>query len=78
MASATLPAASSSSVDARFVATDAKAKALEAALKHIESKIGKGSIMRLGQQSHADGVDVISTGSLTLDVALGVGGLPRG
>jgi recombination protein RecA len=60
------------------MATDAKAKALEAALAHIEKTIGKGSVMKLGQQAHADGVDVISTGSLTLDVALGIGGLPRG
>ena len=52
-------------------------KALELALLQIEKQFGKGSIMRLGGQVKAD-VDAISTGALTLDWALGVGGLPRG
>jgi len=52
-------------------------KALEAALGQIERSFGKGSIMRLGQREHVE-TEVISTGSLGLDVALGIGGLPRG
>jgi recombination protein RecA len=52
-------------------------KALELALSQIEKQFGKGSIMKLGGQVKAD-VEAIPTGSLTLDVALGVGGLPRG
>jgi len=55
----------------------AKSKALEAALSQIEKQFGKGSIMRLGSDRTMD-IDVISTGSLGLDIALGVGGLPRG
>lgn len=52
-------------------------KALESAISQIEKAFGKGSVMKLGEQTHTD-VDVISTGSLSLDIALGVGGLPRG
>ena len=52
-------------------------KALEAALGQIERAFGKGSIMRLGQKEHVE-TEVISTGSLGLDMALGIGGLPRG
>ena len=52
-------------------------KALEAALAHIEKHHGKGSVMRLGDQSKAE-IEVIPTGSIALDVALGIGGLPRG
>src|SRR3989338_2822561 len=52
-------------------------KALELALAQIEKQFGKGSIMKLGQAVKAD-VDAIPTGALTLDLALGVGGLPRG
>ena len=52
-------------------------KALELALAHIEKQFGKGSIMKLGSKVKAD-VDAIPTGALTLDFALGVGGLPRG
>lgn len=55
-----------------------KAKALNAALLQIEKQFGKGSIMRMGDGSVADDLQVISTGSLGLDIALGVGGLPRG
>ncbi len=53
-------------------------KALAAALTQIERQFGKGSVMRLGDGSAARDVDVISTGSLGLDIALGIGGLPRG
>ncbi len=55
-----------------------KEKALEAALSQIERAFGKGSIMRLGQQENAMEIPAISTGSLGLDMALGIGGLPRG
>src|SRR5512136_882583 len=55
-----------------------KAKALDAALAQIERAFGKGSIMRLGKQQQAVEIETISTGSLGLDIALGVGGLPRG
>ena len=55
-----------------------KDKALEAALSQIERAFGKGSIMRLGQQGNAVETPAISTGSIGLDMALGVGGLPRG
>ncbi len=55
-----------------------KNKALEAALGQIERAFGKGSIMKLGQTDQAIPIDVISTGSLGLDIALGIGGLPRG
>jgi recombination protein RecA len=54
-----------------------KNKALETALSQIEKNFGKGSIMKLGEQQHVN-VDAISTGSLGLDIALGVGGVPRG
>ncbi len=55
-----------------------KDKALEAALSQIERAFGKGSIMRLGQKDNAVEIPSISTGSLGLDLALGIGGLPRG
>ncbi|MCO5977567.1 recombinase RecA [Ideonella oryzae] len=55
-----------------------KAKALQAALSQIEKQFGKGSIMRLGVDEQPEDIQVVSTGSLGLDVALGVGGLPRG
>ena len=54
-----------------------KNKALEQALKDIEKQFGKGSVMRLGDKVH-EKMDVISTGSVTLDMALGVGGYPKG
>jgi len=53
-------------------------KALAAALSQIEKQFGKGSVMRLGDHTASRDVDVVSTGSLGLDIALGVGGLPRG
>jgi recombination protein RecA len=55
-----------------------KAKALQAALSQIEKQFGKGSIMRLGEGEVVEDIQVVSTGSLGLDIALGVGGLPRG
>jgi recombination protein RecA len=55
-----------------------KSKALDAALSQIERNFGKGSIMRLGKNNKAMDVETVSTGSLGLDIALGVGGLPRG
>jgi recombination protein RecA len=55
-----------------------KTKALDAALSQIERSFGKGSIMRLGQRTTAIDIEAIPTGSLGLDLALGIGGLPRG
>ncbi len=55
-----------------------KSKALEAALGQIEKAFGKGSVMKLGHQQNPIDIDVVSTGSLGLDIALGIGGLPRG
>ncbi|MDA8251581.1 MAG: recombinase RecA [Rhodospirillales bacterium] len=55
-----------------------KNKALDAALQQIERAFGKGSIMRMGQKSGDEQVEVIPSGSLGLDIALGIGGLPRG
>ena len=57
---------------------DNRKKALGAALSQIERQFGKGAIMRMGDSSVVRDIDVVSTGSLQLDVALGVGGLPRG
>jgi recombination protein RecA len=57
---------------------DNKSKALSAALSQIEKQFGKGSIMRLGDSDVARDIQVVSTGSLGLDIALGIGGLPRG
>ncbi len=55
-----------------------KSKALDAALSQIERNFGKGSIMRLGKNDKSMDVETVSTGSLGLDIALGIGGLPRG
>src|SRR3989442_6389960 len=55
-----------------------KSKALDAALAQIERNFGKGSIMRLGKNDKSMDVETVSTGSLGLDIALGIGGLPRG
>jgi len=55
-----------------------KSKALEHALAQIEKNFGKGSIMRLGAHDRTHDIEAISTGSLGLDIALGIGGLPRG
>ncbi|MGB4468816.1 MAG: recombinase RecA [Azovibrio sp.] len=57
---------------------DNKAKALAAALAQIEKQFGKGSIMKMGEAEIDEAIQVVSTGSLGLDLALGVGGLPRG
>ena len=57
---------------------DNKAKALAAALAQIEKQFGKGSIMKMGDGSVVNDIQVVSTGSLGLDIALGIGGLPRG
>ena len=54
-----------------------RSKALENALAHIDKSFGKGSVMRLGDDVRAP-MEVIPTGSIALDVALGIGGLPRG
>ncbi len=55
-----------------------KVKALKAALEQIEKQFGKGSIMKMGEGSVTNDIQVVSTGSLGLDIAIGVGGLPRG
>ncbi|GGK37261.1 recombinase RecA [Salinarimonas ramus] len=72
MAQATLRLVEGSSMDKD------KAKALDAALSQIERSFGKGSIMRMGKNQPLVEIETVSTGSLGLDVALGVGGLPRG
>ena len=59
-------------------ANSEKAKALAAALAQIEKQFGKGTIMKLGEGEVVEDIQVVSTGSLGLDIALGVGGLPRG
>ena len=68
------------SVALRVVEKDGmdKSKALEAALGQIERAFGKGSVMKLGQREQAIEIEAISTGSLGLDIGLGIGGLPRG
>nr|WP_207302971.1 recombinase RecA [Bacilliculturomica massiliensis] len=60
------------------VSKDEKEKALEAAMLQIEKQFGKGSIMKLGSDSRNMGIDAISTGSVSLDVATGIGGVPKG
>ncbi|HDI11648.1 MAG TPA: DNA recombination/repair protein RecA, partial [Candidatus Acetothermia bacterium] len=55
-----------------------KREVLESVLKQIKKAYGEGAIMWLGEQAVATGVEVIPTGSLSLDIALGVGGIPRG
>lgn len=60
------------------MASDDKSKALEAAIGQIEKAFGKGSVMRLGQNNSVVDVQTISTGSLGLDIALGIGGFPKG
>ena len=57
---------------------DNRKKALSAALGQIEKQFGKGAVMRMGDSQINRDIDVISTGSLTLDIALGIGGLPKG
>ena len=55
-----------------------KNKAIDMALTQIEKQFGKGSIMRLGDRTETAGIQVVSTGSISFDAALGVGGFPRG
>ncbi len=55
-----------------------KTKALDAALSQIERAFGKGSIMRMGNKTESDEIEVVSSGSLGLDLALGIGGMPKG
>ena len=57
---------------------DDKAKAIDLAVSQIEKQFGKGSIMRLGSKDAILPISVISTGSISFDAALGVGGFPRG
>ena len=61
-----------------MMGSDDREKALELAFTQIEKQFGKGSIMKLGQAESLKGIDIISTGSISLDHALGVGGVPRG
>ncbi len=60
------------------MASEDKIKALDAALAQIEKQYGKGSVMKLGDKSANMNIEVVPTGSLSLDVALGLGGMPRG
>ena len=60
------------------MAKEDKLKALDAAIAQIERQYGKGSVMKLGDNSANMNVEVVPTGSLSLDIALGLGGLPKG
>ena len=60
------------------MAKDDKLKALDAAIAQIEKQYGKGSIMKLGENAANMNVETVPTGSLSLDIALGLGGLPKG
>src|SRR6202034_3651286 len=64
--------------DRRSHLADERSKAIEAALSQLEKQFGKGSIMRLGSKEAIVPISVISTGSISFDAALGVGGVPRG
>ncbi|MDI9333135.1 MAG: recombinase RecA [Cytophagales bacterium] len=78
-AAAKTPTKADQAISAKVDAERAeKQKALQAALSQIEKQFGKGTIMRLGEGEVIEDIQVVSTGSLGLDVALGVGGLPRG
>ena len=57
---------------------DNRKKALAAALTQIEKQFGKGSVMRMGDGTAVRDIEAVSTGSLTLDIALGIGGIPKG
>ena len=63
-------------VPVKLATAEEKKKALDAAIAHIEKQYGKGAVMKLGKAPDFN-VDAISTGSLTLDMALGIGGVPR-
>ena len=58
--------------------TEDRKKALESAIAQIEKQYGKGAIMKMDEVNFGEGIEVIPTGCLPLDIALGVGGLPRG
>src|SRR3990167_2390503 len=60
------------------MALDQKLQAIKIALEQIEKQFGKGSIMKLGEKRDKMTVEVVSTGSIAIDLALGVGGFPRG
>ena len=60
------------------MAQDDKLKALDAALALIEKQFGKGSVMKLGDSSANMNIETVPTGSLSLDIALGLGGVPKG
>ena len=60
------------------MAKEDKLKALDAAIAQIEKQYGKGSVMKLGDNSANMNVETVPTGSLSLDIALGLGGLPNG
>ncbi|MHB8132189.1 MAG: recombinase RecA family protein, partial [Mobilitalea sp.] len=60
------------------MAKDDKARALESALAQIEKQFGKGSIMKLGDSNANMGIETVPTGSISLDIALGLGGVPKG
>ena len=60
------------------MADENKIRALDAALVQIEKQFGKGSVMKLGDQNANMNIEVVPTGSLSLDIALGIGGMPRG
>ena len=64
--------------DERPTTKEEKLKALDAAISHIEKQYGKGSVMKLGDNSTNMNVEGVPTGSLSLDLALGIGGLPKG
>ena len=60
------------------MAQDEKLKALDAVLAQIEKQFGKGSVMKLGDKGAALNIETVSTGALSLDIALGLGGVPKG
>lgn len=74
----TIPVAEKKSQAKDFTKFEDKQQALDAALAYIEKQYGKGAVMKLGDEAATANVDVIPTGCLSLDVALGVGGIPRG
>lgn len=69
---------SNKELDKKAVSKEDKQKALEAALKQIEKDFGQGAVMKLGESGHNMNIETIPTGSLSLDIALGLGGVPRG
>ena len=77
MADAKKKAAGGKESVVKLTSSEEKKRALEAAIQHIEKQYGKGAVMKLGQSADYN-VDAIPTGSMTLDMALGIGGVPRG